>query len=144
MKKKIELVTNNEVSINFTKDCNENVSKHDHEYVEINVSDVKLVEKDYMDVLLYVRDKIHKNYKLLTHPLASNFLPDNTFYKSILIEESNELDFSSVTLIEDAIILAKEALRRRRTEAMSQKHILEDLKFVDFQVIKHSIERLFK
>ncbi len=142
MKKK-EVVTNNSMTREYILKNVETDSKDNMLPLLINEDMPDLINKDYLDVLYYVRDRVHNNYKLLTHPLASNFLPDKTVFKSIIIEESDNLDISSVALIEDAIILAREALKSR-SPLLLEEHILEDLRYVDFQVIKHSIDRLIK
>ncbi len=108
----------------------------------VNEEDIKNINylegKDYLDVLITVRDLIHNNHKLLTHPLASNFLPDKTIYKTIIVEKSNELDFEGVNLISDAITLSESALTRRN-QKIFREDILKDLQYVDYQVIKHSL-----
>ncbi len=140
---KKEVVTNNLMTAEYVLKQNETSSKTSGDGLLINENMSDLINKDYLDVLYYVRDRVHNNYKLLTHPLASNFLPDKTMYKSIIIEAGDKLDYSSVGLIEDAIILANEALKSR-SPLLMEEHILEDLRYVDFQVIRHSVDRLYK
>ncbi len=140
---KKEVVTNNLMTAEYVLKQNETSSKTSGDELLINENMSDLINKDYLDVLYYVRDRVHNNYKLLTHPLASNFLPDKTMYKSIIIEAGDKLDYSSVGLIEDAIILANEALKSR-SPLLMEEHILEDLRYVDFQVIRHSVDRLYK
>ena len=72
-----------------------------------------LVNKDYLDVLILARDYLHQNYRLLTHPLSSNFLADKTFYKTIILEKGVSLDIDSINLIESAIIIVRNSLINR-------------------------------
>ncbi len=104
-------------------------------------NNIHFIDGDFIDVLVYVRDKIQLGYKLLTHPLCSNFLPDKTIYKTIIIKNESEVDLQSVTIIENALVLARDSLPRRDNKIM-REDILEDLKFVDYQVIKHSLEKI--
>ncbi|XMB86129.1 GrdX family protein [Mycoplasmatota bacterium WC44] len=99
------------------------------------------IDGDYLDVLTYVRNKIQINYSLLTHPLASNFLPDKTIYKTIIIKEGKELDLQSLQIIEDAFTLASESLPRRSDKILAD-NILKDLRFIDYQVIKDSLNKI--
>ena len=58
------------------------------------------IEGGYGDVLIAVRNKIHKGHKLLTHPLSGSVKPNETPYKSVLIsKEAGELDLDSLTII---------------------------------------------
>lgn len=57
----------------------------------------------YQDVLYSVRDYVHKNYKLLTHPLSGSVKPNETPFKSVALEIGDKLDFNSVEMIENAI-----------------------------------------
>ena len=49
----------------------------------------------YLDVLEYVRDKIHKGHKLMTHPLSGSVKPNETPYKTIMIsKDKNTMDYN--------------------------------------------------
>jgi hypothetical protein len=47
--------------------------------------EINFIETDMTGVLVYVRDKIHKGHKLLTHPLSGSIKPNESPYKSVLI-----------------------------------------------------------
>lgn len=49
--------------------------------------DVIYKEVDLVDVLIVVRDYIHKGHKLLTHPLMGSIKPNQTPYKSVAISK---------------------------------------------------------
>ncbi len=121
----VEIVTNNPLTVDSVS----------------GMEVVFLEDLDYIDVLVHVRDKVQANYKLLTHPLASNFLPDLTIYKTIIIQQGDELDLMSVSLIEDAIVLAKKALANRQKKLV-EPHILSDLQVVDYGVVKYPINKI--
>lgn len=91
--------------------------------------------KDYLDVLLTARDHIHRGYLLLTHPLSSNFLADKTFYKTLVLEEHQDLDLRSIEIIENAIILVRDSLKRRDPRIYDEG-IKQDLQFIDYEIIK--------
>jgi hypothetical protein len=97
-----------------------------------------LENQDYLDVLIKVRDYIHNNYQLLTHPLSSNFLADKTFYKTVVIEESANLNLKSIGIIEDAIILVRNSLLNRDHRINTDK-IKKDLQFMDYEIIKQAL-----
>lgn len=93
---------------------------------------------DYLDILIKARDYIHKHYQLLTHPLYSNFLADKTFYKTIVLKETDKLDIDSLSLIEDAIILVRNSLQNR-DERIYDENIKKDLQFIDYEIIKQAL-----
>lgn len=99
---------------------------------------IYLENQDYLDVLIKVRDLIQMNYHLVTHPLSSNFLADKTIYKTIVVEEHDQLNLQSIELIEDAIILVRNSLLNR-DERIFDEQILSDLQFVDYEIIKQAL-----
>ncbi len=56
------------------------------------------------DLIKTVRDMIHKNYKLLTHPLSGSIKPNESRYKSIILEKGDSLDYESVAIIDESIV----------------------------------------
>ncbi|MFI3251170.1 MAG: GrdX family protein [Eubacteriales bacterium] len=64
-----------------------------------------LESQSFRDVLLFVRDHIHKGHRLLTHPLSGSIKPNETPYKSIVISRKPD-GFSpeDLEMIETAII----------------------------------------
>lgn len=92
----------------------------------------------YMDVLLKVRDKIHLGYKLLTHPMAGSLKPNQTPYRSVLLEKSGSLDYDSIRIIENSIESAKKFLNIKKVPNWPKK-ILEDFKTIDLSLIEYSV-----
>lgn len=96
------------------------------------------VDGGYLEVLVTVRDCIHSNSKLLTHPLSGSIKPNETPYKSIAIESNTHLDFDSLDLIEKAI----ETYRKLQKDSITpdwREDIREDFMVIDLDLIKHAI-----
>ena len=70
-------------------------------------------ENTYMDVLIAVRDRVHSNYRILTHPMAGSLKPNQTPYKSVLLIRSEAIDFRSLEMIESAIASAEKFMKFR-------------------------------
>lgn len=103
-----------------------------------NLKLLYLAEKDYLDVLIKARELIHNNYHLLTHPLAGNFLADKTFYKTIVLEENENIDVQSIEIIENAVILVRNSIIRR-DKRIYDSNIKTDLQFIDYEIIKQAL-----
>ena len=99
----------------------------------------------YMDVLNCARDKTHLGYKLLTHPMAGSLKPNQTPYKSVIIENNNGMtDSGSIILIENSIEAANKFLKFKSTPKWTDK-ILSDFKTVDLSLIENVINNpMFK
>lgn len=97
-----------------------------------------LANQDYLDVLIRVRDLIHQNYHLVTHPLSSNFLADKTCYKTVVLKPGPTVDLQSIDIIERAIVMVKKSLVSR-SDAIYNDSILKDLQKVDYEIIKHTL-----
>lgn len=94
----------------------------------------------YLEVLIAVRDHVHEGFRLLTHPLAGSMKPNQTPYRSILLEKGAGLDCRSVELIENCILTAEKFQRNRPTPDWNEK-CLRDFRTVDLSFLKH-IERV--
>ena len=99
---------------------------------------VVMLDTDLIGVLIYIRDSIHKGYKLLTHPLSGSVKPNESPYKSVLISDSpkdnrkqSESYFQSVSIIEESI---------QTVRKFPLKHIpeecLNDLQAIDLSLIR--------
>ena len=87
---------------------------------------------DQVGVLTYVRDKVHKGHRLLTHPLMGSVKPNETPYKSVLVTSMAEaVDTQSVIIIEECI---------QNVQKFTPKNIperyLNDLQMVDLSLIR--------
>lgn len=100
--------------------------------------DVLYFDTNYLEILYHVRDKIHLNYKLLTHPMAGSLKPNQTPFKSILLEESYGIDMQGLLLIENSIEVTKMFLKFKSTPNWPE-HILNDFKTVDLSLVEYSV-----
>jgi NAD+--asparagine ADP-ribosyltransferase len=98
-------------------------------------------EITYIDILKKVREYVHKNYKLLTHPLYGSVKPNETIYRTVILKEGKELDYDSVRLIEDAIYTAEKFLNNKKTPDWSES-IKEDFQVIDYDIIMNTINRI--
>ena len=78
----MKLITNN------PKFVKENFKNIEVEYLDVS----------YLDVLKKVRDYVHDNWEIVTHPLYGSVKPNETIYRSVLIKKNEELDVPSVNL----------------------------------------------
>ncbi|MGO1468867.1 MAG: GrdX family protein [Tissierella sp.] len=95
----------------------------------------------YKDVLEITRSKIHEGYRLLTHPLSGSIKPNETPFKTIIIsKEKGELDYQSLAIIEESIIVFNKFNLDKETPNWPEK-ILDDFRVVDFSLIENVIEK---
>ncbi len=85
-------------------------------------------EMSHRDVLVLVRDMVHKNHKLLTHPLAGSVKPNETPYRSILLtSEGTQLCAESVDMMSAGI-------EKYDTFVQKNRQLTEETK-LDFMMI---------
>ncbi len=67
---------------------------------------IKFLNDELQQVFIYARDLVHKGHKLLSHPLSGSIKPNENPFKSILVSaDSGSLDFDSLKIIENAILM---------------------------------------
>jgi len=99
------------------------------------------IEGNYLAVLEFVRDEVHRGYPVLTHPLSGSIKPNETPYKSILLDTEKDQEISSsVIMIEDSIITAKKFIEIRDRTVGLRQDLLQDFQEIDYQLIKSGIE----
>lgn len=125
------LLTNNEKFKQIENELNSN--KLNLEYQDIT----------YIEILEKARDLIHKGYKLLTHPLYGSVKPNETLYRSVVIEETEEFDIQSLLLIEEAIVTAEKFKKNKMTPNWTES-VKDDFRVIDFDLIKKTIDRIFQ
>lgn len=103
--------------------------------------EVILHENSYMDILEITRDYVHRNYKILTHPLYGSVKPNETVYRTILIEENDKLDNDSVMLISEAIETFKKFKKNKITPDWTEQ-VKDDFSVIDYDLLKNAIERI--
>ena len=105
-------------------------------------NDYKIYYKEcsFKDILLYVRDRVHEGYGILTHPLSSSIKPNETPYKSVLIsDDKKSLDYKSLMIIENAIITYDKFKKDKDYTVELTDRIVEDFKIVDLSIIQNAI-----
>ena len=102
--------------------------------------EVLYLEKgSYTDVLNETRDNIHNGCKLITHPMAGSLKPNQTPYKSVIVEKGNsKTNYESVILIENSLDAANKFFKHKSTPKWNEK-ILNDFKTVDLSLIENVI-----
>lgn len=90
------------------------------------------------DVLVRARDYVHQGYKLISHPLAGSIKPNETPYKSIVLDaEQGTLDFDSLKLIESAIEVTDKLPKLNRKW---DEKVIEDFQLIDSSLLKATFE----
>ncbi len=101
-----------------------------------------LDDHKYLDLLYYVRDKIHEGHKLLTHPLSGSIKPNETPFKSIIIsKETGKLDTEGLLIIEESILTTKKFLDNKTTPNWTER-VLDDFRVIDLSLMENVIEKL--
>ncbi len=110
--------------------------------VEQKYKNVSFINGSLLDILIETRNYIHKGHKLLMHPLAGSIKPNQTPYKSIVLNNlSEKLDFKSLELIENAI----ETVRKFQvTKKQVSDFILHDYQVIDLSLLEAALESLNK
>lgn len=107
-----------------------------------NDLDIKLKFCDDLDeVMIEVRDLIHKGYNLISHPLAGSVKPAQNPYRSILIEKDRGLNYESLKTIEKAIQKLKQ-FQKNKVEKEYPAEILEDYQVIDHSLISSGIKSI--
>lgn len=96
----------------------------------------------YSEILDLARDKVHSNYKILTHPMAGSLKPNQTPYKSVLLTFGKSLDYNSLVLIENAIESAHKFLKFKNLPKWSNS-ILNDFKTLDLSFMDEALKDRF-
>lgn len=92
-----------------------------------------------LEILKEARSYIQKGYKLLSHPLYGNFRAQEIFYRSIVVEESNEVDLLSLDLIEHSVNKIENILSKQNKRIATEK-MLDDYSYIDFQIMRENME----
>lgn len=101
-----------------------------------------LENKDYLEVLNFVRGKIHDGHKLLTHPLSGSIKPNETPFKSIMItKEVGDLDTDGLMMVEESILTAKKFLNNKPTPNWTERGLI-DFRVIDLSLMENVIEKL--
>ncbi|MEG0250219.1 MAG: GrdX family protein [Peptostreptococcus sp.] len=112
------------------------------DFLKSNDIELKFLDnKDYIGILEYSRDLIHKGYELLTHPLYGSVKPNETIYRTLILKANKELDFNSLSLIEDAIETANKFKKNKITPLWTES-VKDDFRVIDYDLMSKTIDRI--
>ena len=96
----------------------------------------------YMDILEFVRNRIHEGYELLTHPLSGSVKPNETPYKSIIMSnKKGDLDSRGLSIIEESILTSKKFMTNKATPDWTET-VLDDFRVIDLSLMENAIDKL--
>ena len=112
-------------------------------FIEENLKDIEIeyLDMSYIDILRKIRDYVHENWEIVTHPLYGSVKPNETIYRTIVIKENNSLDITSVNLISDAILTFKK-FRNNREGPQWTDRVKDDFSVIDYDLIINAINRI--
>ena len=93
---------------------------------------------NYTGVLLKARDLIDEGYKLLTHPLSGSVKPNETPFKTIILEKGTGLDQDGLIILEEAIGTINKFLNIEKTPDYNER-VIDDCKVIDLSIIDNTI-----
>ena len=112
-------------------------------FIEENLKDIEIeyLDMSYIDILRKIRDYVHENWEIVTHPLYGSVKPNETIYRTIVIKENNSLDITSVNLISDAILTFKKFRNNREVPQWTDR-VKDDFSVIDYDLIINEINRI--
>ena len=112
-------------------------------FIEENLKDIEIEYSDvsYIDILRKVRDYVHENWEIVTHPLYGSVKPNETIYRTIVLKENNSLDITSVNLISEAILTFKKFRNNREVPQWTDR-VKDDFSVIDHDLIINAINRI--
>lgn len=112
-------------------------------FIEENLKDIEIeyLDVSYIDILRKVRDYVHENWEIVTHPLYGSVKPNETIYRTIVIKENNSLDITSISLISDAILTFKKFRNNREVPQWTDR-VKDDFSVIDYDLIINAINRI--
>ena len=112
-------------------------------FIEENLKDIEIeyLDMSYIDILRKIRDYVHENWEIVTHPLYGSVKPNETIYRTIVIKENNYLDITSVNLISDAILTFKKFRNNREVPQWTDR-VKDDFSVIDYDLIINAINRI--
>lgn len=112
-------------------------------FIEENLKDIEIeyLDMSYIDILRKIRDYVHENWEIVTHPLYGSVKPNETIYRTIVIKEKNSLDITSVNLISDAILTFKKFRNNREVPQWTDR-VKDDFSVIDHDLIINAINRI--
>lgn len=101
---------------------------------------LNFIEGSAVEVLIKVRDFIHNNHRLLTHPLISSIKPNEMPFRTIIISKhrDNNIDMESLELIENSIYTTYKFMKDFGIPNWNES-ILQDFQLIDYDIIYNAI-----
>ena len=103
--------------------------------------EVEYHEVEYLDILKKVRDYVHGNWEVVTHPLYGSVKPNETIYRSVVIRKNTELDVASINLISEAVGTF-EKFRKNKEVPHWTDRIKDDFSVIDHDLLSNAIKRI--
>jgi hypothetical protein len=105
------------------------------------ISSARLVKGSSWDVLIAVRDAVHRGSRLLTHPLCGNLRPRQQPFRSVLTEENpgGLVDLESLSLIEEAVLVYRDCQRHPFLPDDLPDEARQDYAFIDSELMRESL-----
>ena len=112
-------------------------------FIEENLKDIEIeyLDMSYIDILRKIRDYVHENWEIVTHPLYGSVKPNETIYRTIVLKENNSLDITSVNLISDSILTFKKFRNNREVPQWTDR-VKDDFSVIDHDLIINAINRI--
>lgn len=103
----------------------------------------RFVDGSSLDVLIAVRDLVHRGGVLLTHPLCGNLRPYQQPFRSVLMEEhpGELVDLDSLSLIEEAVSVYNACRDRLLLPGDLTEETRADCAFIDGELMRESLEQ---
>ncbi|MFN2363992.1 MAG: GrdX family protein [Halarsenatibacteraceae bacterium] len=96
---------------------------------------------DLNKVLIKARDLIHQGYTLITHPLAGSVKPWANPFRTIVLEEGDQLNMRSLEIMESSLQKYnqfKKDLEENFSENLNEA-VKKDYQLIDYDLIKELI-----
>ena len=105
------------------------------------VTHCEFIDGSALDVLIAVRDYVHRGYALLTHPLCGNLRPHQQPFRSVIIKFNylSKLDLDSLSLIEHAIEIYN--FNNIIDVKGLSPELYADCAFIDAELMRESLEQ---
>ncbi|WP_315168787.1 GrdX family protein [Metaclostridioides mangenotii] len=98
-------------------------------------------EVGYIDILKICRDLIHEGFNLLSHPLYGSVKPNETPYRTIILNKGNTLDVNSLSLIEESINTTTKFQNDKITPNWTES-VKDDFRVIDFDIFYNTVQRI--
>jgi hypothetical protein len=90
------------------------------------------------EVLLAARDRVHRGYRLLSHPLYGNLRPHHQPFRTVLLDGPGVgVDYQSILLMEEALEVYRPFMDLQEP---SRFPFHQDLAYVDLKLIENTLD----